>query len=510
MIHLSNWYSVRLTRWCWRLVWNRRTAWTLVTLVSVTVLYYQWENWRSARELVETRKHIIARIGTDNLLDLAPPRIPDEQNWFANAVFESWIMRQSTGHPRIWYVPPDNALLPKGFVMPAVIEGKDGNAETLDLAAWVKQRIANGTPPPDATPEVLLARDLGDGNGLLPKLAVGLSKPYSMMKPGRREELEKSQGNPWDIDIPNFRNMNQMQRQLALHLRSAALVKDQDKARDTALIMLRFSEASSTHALVGCLVSLALHGIAFDAMHDAMNQGAWSDAALPLLQRRLAAFDDLQNVELALSNEALGLFQTGAWLHSNRVKWSEMFNFGRTNEESMITSLGDLTFRLLARYGPVGWHDANIAYWTDRELDMIGPRGPTSWLQASERNERVRSECKVYTLNPRRLLGAIALPNLGNIGRAAAECLFKRRCLIIACALERYRLQHGSFPASLDAVQAELASFTLNDPARPDQPMSYRLEPTGYLLWAAGEDAKDDGGVAEKDWLWRIRRMTGS
>ena len=502
------WLTVRFAHWCWRLIWNRRTAWLLVCFVSLTVLYYQWENWRSARELVETRRHIIARIGTDNLLDLAPPRIPDEQNWFANAVFESWIRQQSPRDPRINYVPPDDALLPKGFVMPAIIEGKDGNAETLDLTAWMNQRIAIGTPPPDATPEVLLARDLGDGNGLLPKLAMGLSKPYSMMKPDRREGIEKSQGNPWAIDIPNFRHGNQLQRQLALHLRSAALVKDQDKARDTALIMLRFSEASSHHALVGCLVSLALHGMAFDAMHDAMNHGAWSDAALPLLQLRLAAFDDLQNVELALSSEALGLFQTAAWLHSNRVKWSEMFNFGRSNQESVITSLGDLSFRLLACYGPIGWHDANIAYWTDRELDMIGPRASDAWLQAGERSERVRAECQVYTLNPRRLLGAIALPNLGNLGRAAAEGLFKRRCLIIACALERYRLQHGSFPQSLEAVKTELTPFAVTDPALPDKLLGYRLEPQGYLLWSAGEDGKDDDASADMDWLWRVRRPT--
>jgi hypothetical protein len=401
-------------------------------------------------------------------------------------------------------VPPDDALLPKGFVLPSVIEGKNGDAEVLNLAAWMKQRFANRTPPV-ITPEVLLARDLGDGNGLLPKLTVGLSKPHSMMKPGRREALEKSQGNPWDIDIPNFRNMNQMQRQLALHLRSAALVKDQDKARDTALIMLRFSEASSTHALVGCLVSLALHGIAFDAMHDAMNQGAWSEATLPLLQRRLAAFDDLQNVELAYSTEALGLFQTAAWLHSDRAKWSEMFNFGRSNEESMITSLGDLSFRLLARYGPVGWHDANVAYWTDRELDLLGPRGPDTWVHGNERYARVLGDSQLKTINPRRFFGAIAVPNIGNIGRAAAECLFKRRCLIIACALERYRLQHGSFPESLDVVQAELAPFKPMDPARPDKLPRYRLEPGGYLLWSVGEDGKDDNATPETDWLWRVR-----
>jgi hypothetical protein len=71
-----------------------------------------------------------------------------------------------------------------------------------------------------------------------------------------------------------------------------------------------------------------------------------------------------------------------------------------------------------------------------------------------------------------------------------------------------FRLQHGAFPDSLDAVKTEIAAFKVNDPARPDQPMGYRMEPTGYVLWSAGEDAKDDGGVMGEDWLWRIKRAT--
>ena len=38
--------------------------------------------------------------------------------------------------------------------------------------------------------------------------------------------------------------------------------------------------------------------------------------------------------------------------------------------------------------------------------------------------------------------------------------------------------------------------------------MGYRIEPTGYVLWSAGEDAKDNGGVMGEDWLWRIKRAT--
>ena len=45
--------------------WLRRLLWIFITLVSLLVVYYQWENRRSARELAEARAQMIALIGTD-------------------------------------------------------------------------------------------------------------------------------------------------------------------------------------------------------------------------------------------------------------------------------------------------------------------------------------------------------------------------------------------------------------------------------------------------------------
>jgi len=511
------WFTVRFVRWCWRMVWSRRMIWTLVCFVSLLVLYYQWENWRSARELEQTRQRIVARLGTDNMLGFAPPKIPDEQNYFANPVIESWIRPSRPGANEVQYIPPPNVLLPKDTLLPPVTEEpKDGDAPTLDLAGWAKQRAEAGKPlPADLAPEVVLARELGDGNGLLPKLAEGVNKPFSMMKPGRREAIEAANGNPWAIAIPNFRNMNDFQRQLALHLRSAALVHDQGRVRDTALIMLRFSEAGSKHALVGCLVSLALHGIALEAMHDSIGRDAWSEPDLLELQRRLVAFDDLQNVEHGLASEALALFQTAAWLHAQPTNLAEMIVSSDLSEVGWRVWLWKLYYHSLAAYGPIGWHDANVSYWTDRSLDGLGPAEPTAWLTAGDRYSRVSKEARgnwydedgktLFWLNPRRFIGAIAMPNIGNLFTAGAQNLFHRRCLIIGATLERYRLRHGRYPESLEVVQSELAPFKPMDPARPGKLPGYRLEPTGYLLWSAGDDGRDDGGAVEKDWRWRLR-----
>jgi len=139
-------------------------------------------------------------------------------------------------------------------------------------------------------------------------------------------------------------------------------------------------------------------------------------------------------------------------------------------------------------------------------LDQLGPLTTTAWLDAGPRDEAVKARVKAEVTwpNPRRILGAIAIPHVGNTSQAAAETLFHRRCLIIACALEKHRLRHGAFPASLEVVREDLRLFTLDDPARPGHLPGFRLENGGYLLWSAGPDARDDGGVKDKDWLWRM------
>lgn len=487
----SRLYSVRFVRWITRLVWNRRMAWALVCLVSLITVLWQWENWRSARELKEVHQQVVERLGTDDPRTFMPPKVTDEQNYFANPVLESWLHETKPGTLHLRYVPPKDALLPAGFIRPEIMEGNDGEPERLDLKSWMTKR---GLQTAEA-PAMVLASELGDGNGLLPKLTEGMNKPSSVMKPGQQEAMEAADGNPWDAALPDFLNLNDLQLQLGLHLRSAALAHDADKTASTALIMLRISEAPARGGFIGCLVPLALHGVTFDALHEALGQSAWTEQSLDRLQLRLGQFDDQENLEKAMSCEIFSMFGMLAYFRSH----ADEFDFSGDAPDS---------FNFVWKHGPIGWHDANIAFYADCMLEQLGPPGLDAWLTASARDAKVRQRNKEANSwpNPRRILGAIAIPNVGNISQASAETLFKRRCLVIACALEKHRLRRGAFPASLELVKDDLKLFTLDDPARPGSLPGYRLEPDGYLLWSAGPDANDDGGVKDKDWLWRMRR----
>ena len=477
-------------------------GWTLVCLISLITLYWQWENWRSARELSAVHRRMVERLGTDDPTALMPPKVTDDENYFANPVLESWLHVKQQGSLAYRYTPPRNVLWPKDFVAPEMLKPTEGGIERLDLDSWIKKRGRRMAQPAS----ILLAKELGDGNGLLPKLAEGLEKPFSVIKPGQREALEAVGGNPWQVAIPEFLGLHEFQLQLGLHLRSAALVGDAEKAANTALIMLRMSEGPARGGMIGCLVPLAMYGITFEALHEALSHPAWTQESLARLQRRLSQFDDLRQYETAHGEEILGMLFQLDYLKKHRHEL-ESITGNRSSKESFGERLMTDAFYFAMIHGPIGWHDANVAFYAECMLDQLGPPGAESWLTAGARAEVVhlRSKAENAWLNPRRLLGGIAIPQIGNITHAAARALFRRRCLIIACALEQHRMQHGHFPASLEVVKDSLKLFQITDPARPAQPLGYRLEPDGYLLWSAGPDAHDDGGTAEQDWLWRMQ-----
>lgn len=485
--------------------WWRRLLWACICLASLLTLYYQWENWRGARELKAARARLIERVGTDDPVAFAPQTIRDEQNFFALPVIEQWATKPLEHGSRFkGYDIPKDAFLPPNFTPPKLIEAEAGLPESVDWAAWSKSRDLQVEPA-----AVVMNRELGDANGLLPKLAAGLSRPFACLKPSLREAFEASNGDFFQAVIPNMGGFNP-QQQLGLHLRAAAHAGDATKTQTTAFVALRFlPESCATHGvLVTAFQSIATHRIAFDALHDALSCAVWDERGLTLLQAQLAKDDDLQIINRALMSETLWVHAMISQARRKRASFEsdgllEIFSW-RKDDLEWWRRASDWLLRL----GPIGWLDSDNAAYIDQMLETIGPDSDTAWIEASSRTQAVRrrvteQSTAVFPLpNVRRWVSCIGFPNIGSVHGAAAETLFQRRCLILACELEKHRIRHGVYPAALP----EMKGFEVNDPARPGQLPGYRLREDGYLLWSAGQDTFDDGGVADKDWLWRMKQ----
>jgi hypothetical protein len=77
----------------------------------------------------------------------------------------------------------------------------------------------------------------------------------------------------------------------------------------------------------------------------------------------------------------------------------------------------------------------------------------------------------------------------------------------VACGLERYRLAHGQYPETLEALVPQFAEKLPHDIVG-GQPLRYHRTADGrFVLYSVGWNEKDDGGVRrdgtpEGDWVW--------
>jgi hypothetical protein len=107
-----------------------------------------------------------------------------------------------------------------------------------------------------------------------------------------------------------------------------------------------------------------------------------------------------------------------------------------------------------------------------------------------------------YLQHEKRIRAVEKLPVLLNhdsIGSVALEKAVVGQTQInqslIACALERYRITHGSYPASLDVLLPEYLGKLPNSPIT-GKPMNYSLKQDGsFLLWSPGWNLKSLGGM---------------
>jgi hypothetical protein len=71
------------------------------------------------------------------------------------------------------------------------------------------------------------------------------------------------------------------------------------------------------------------------------------------------------------------------------------------------------------------------------------------------------------------------------------------RCLAVALAAERYRRDHGNWPASAEQLAPQWIAAVPLDPF-DGQPLRYRRLPDGVVVYSVGPDRQDNGGELDR------------
>jgi len=247
---------------------------------------------------------------------------------------------------------------------------------------------------------------------------------------------------------------------------------------------------------VGCA------SIVYSAAWQALQADGWTEARLALLQHEWESVDFFR-----------GLPETEAFSRAGAAAACQLDRQEPLGPSFMLKELvrsprnawyGFIEHWRRVRYRHHGSYEDErdlLLYYRDRELQMRRAVQAPTWAEMrrlpgvtnqvpfqSKYRSRLQALFTMRQMSPR-----LAGRGQTRLGRAA-EAEARRRLLITALALERYRNRHGAYPKTLPALVPELLPSPPVD-FMDGQPLRYRLTDDGhFVLYSVGLDCVDYGG----------------
>jgi hypothetical protein len=480
--------------------------------ITLIILLYVEEDWRGARAWAATKAKWEARGVSFDFNTYLPPPVPDDQNLAALPLFK---------------LDPDPDPDPErhGYLAPL-------NLHRATFEKWNVQTDANPVPPTSwlsgKTTDIKKFRlaFATEYSAMFPGQPVSqdLSAQMAIMFPFLAELRAASMARPYCRFVANYRfdvpgQNNVGGRAGAQILTSKYLTYDAisaldssrgDQALDDIKLNTRLARGSMDQpVLVSGLVAIGMVAINLGAVYDGLATDAWSDAQLDELQRELGQLDFLDDYHQLMRGETVGVLIPAI----DRVKaqwavWLPDKNTGvdyKDNSPSLMAN---------------GWMDL----WKVRSVDLN--LTASEWADPKAHVFLPQKMADYQTATQKKLDGwSIYLPwnflfRLGVTGPVFSA--LNKFALMqvwvdearIACALERYRLAHNAYPATLNALVPACIDGLPHD-VMNGEPYHYRLRADGkFLLYSVGWNQRDDDGVevnmpgtstrdyTKGDWVW--------
>lgn len=497
---------VRFFRWLfsWRII--RRALIALAGLITLLALLITEENWRGKHAWENYKREWEAKGERFDIASVAPPPVPDAQNFFAAPIVVSifGLTNQTVSENSSisiyrgdWKSWPTNG-------------GSWQKARMTDLKQWQEyfRGLAGSTnafpiPSQPTTPaaDVLLALNVFDPQ--VAELRQASQRPYS--------RLPLNYDNGFEDVGKLFPSLAGVKRcgQL-LQLRAIAELGDGqgESALDDIKLMLHVTDSIRNQPfLISHLVRIAMMAITLQPIYEGLAQHKWSGTQLAELEQRLAKVDFLADFQTAMRGEracAIRAFEIQRITREDKI----MVNYTDTNRIVTISYRfmpsayfyqNELAFARL--------HEQFILPLVDLTNRIVAPAA-LSHAEAAEIAQRK------HAFAPYKAQALMLFPAISKSVIKFAIIQGQVDLAHVGCALERYRLAHGNYPESLDALAPQFIAKIPHDIIN-GQPLHYRRTDDGkFVLYSVGWNETDDGGVvalrktgtpdSEKgDWVWQ-------
>jgi hypothetical protein len=506
----------------WLFSW-RTLRWALVgvaVLATLLALLVTEENWRGKRDWENFKRAAEARGERFDLASLIPP-VPDDQNFFCAPIVAEALNAMQNVNPYSLQPHGTNRVnrmdfnIYRGDMANWVTNGGNWQkGQLMDLNEWqaafrryseTPEAKTNGFPvaaqPQTPAADVLLA--LSVFNPALEELRQASLRPHARIPLNYENGFDAaSELLPW---LANMKRCAQF-----LHLRSLAelQVGQGEPALADIKLLFRVSDCVREQPfLISHLVRIAMTAISLQPIYEGLAQHRWSEAQLMELEQLLAQQNYLADFGFALRGEKITAIET---FEKQRLTREQKYDEESHGTNKIVT----ISFRFM----PSAYFYRNELEFAQLHQEFIEPLVDLTnriVAPAALRRTQAAVEARLKHCFPLyKAQGLMVIPAISACVMKIAKIQAQVDLARMACALERFRLAHGNYPDTLDALAPQFIAPLPHDVIN-GQPLHYRRTDDGrFVLYSVGWDEKDDGGkifltktgaVDQKkgDWVWQ-------
>jgi hypothetical protein len=454
-------------------------------------LFYAEEDWRGWHAWNKFKRTWEAKGERFDRASLVPPIVPDDQNFALTPIVASCYsyILDANGHE----IRPPNTNVVNRLKMEVSPDSAKG------IGNWEKS-TASELPSPAA--DVLLA--LSKYDSAIEELRQASQMPYS------RFPLNYDNEPPAAILLPHLATLKKCSQVLQLR----AVAELQNEQSDLALADVKLGiqltgKIRTEPFLISHLVRIAMMHITLQPIWEGLARHQWSETQLAELEQELGKLDFLADYEFTMRGERALEIANIEYLR--RTHKFDLLNDSGNNRTGQ--PIQNAVFRLM----PNSWFYQNelaiarmYQQWilpsVDVEHQIIAP-------EAIHRNEAAETNA-MNRLAFYDVFARMLFPALSPAARRFAFAQESADLARVAIALERYRLAHGEYPETFDALAPQFMEKIPHDIIN-GQPLHYRHTDDGqFVLYSVGWNETDDDGeigfnkngspdINKGDWVWR-------
>ncbi|CAN5517754.1 hypothetical protein BH09VER1_BH09VER1_51270 [soil metagenome] len=499
-------------------VWLRRglkfLLFAVVVVVTLLVLAGSVISYQGRREWDATKRELLAKGEKLSLVELAPPPIPDEMNFFADPIWEEIVVKpgklengvRHSGEP---VVPLDKQQL---GILKRLLPKEEVEALKKKYPQFADKLGLSSTPTEGTLSLWQKTKDHDEAwRHELADLTLAMLKPAEPLMDRTLELLRRPAARfPTDYEAGVFANQPHVGMLLTLgqvflqRSRAELQLGQSGLARRDVLAILGLSHTVRADVfLISYLVRCSLVGMATKVVEEGVAAHRWSEEDLVVLERAFGDEDLLPGLVRSLRGERGGFNMLMEKMRSDGGGLAAMMITSDAGPQQPGWVFRAEAWTYLAIFG-----SSEQAYYNEvfqHQIDALkGWEGATTQSDEFEA-QRAASGWFKYT----HILTTLALPAVHSVFNRAALTQTHIVQARIACALERYYLAHLEYPQTLEALVPEDLSAVPVDIVN-GEPMHFERAAAGaFRLWSIGVDGKDDKGVPAKrtelqrgDWVW--------